>query len=479
MLEEEIKVGEQEREALRIEAQRLRDELSDLRIEAEIVQEKLRLAEETIERHHQRKQGQIGANGLRPPSPLSETATSATSMSSPTASTPPLPNSDVSALQATPPSPPLSDAPVRPLMPPSTPLQREQRTVSNTSTASTRKPGQSSIRPPRHSRGPSIPTSASGRPSIAPRSRVPSRPSMGGMEQPPLPRSGSLYQIRGLIGKVQKLEERVHTVRSKLPAPTSTPPRASPRSSALGHHPSNSTNAIPATVTVRSNRRNRISTSTANSSASSQSQPAAPPPRLSLGGAASTPSAIPRADSRQSRPSSRQSRPSSRASVSSRPDFSASVHTIRPGSRTSVGGARTPQLARPRSSISGTFAAPRPPSAAGTASATNAASTPTPARPAHAYSGSFAASVGRPRPASSAALSPPGGPDEDDDEDGFATPTQTPLLASTNGRRATLDKGFSGIPTPSGLPRRQSGVAGTAAGVRKERVSGVGVGDTF
>ncbi|KAA6412671.1 MAG: hypothetical protein FRX48_03663 [Lasallia pustulata] len=40
-LEEEIKLGEQEREALRIETQRLRDELSDLKVEAEIMHDKL------------------------------------------------------------------------------------------------------------------------------------------------------------------------------------------------------------------------------------------------------------------------------------------------------------------------------------------------------------------------------------------------------------------------------------------------------
>ncbi|SLM39723.1 NUDE protein, C-terminal [Lasallia pustulata] len=37
MLEEEIKLGEQEREALKIETQRLRDELFDLKVEAEIM----------------------------------------------------------------------------------------------------------------------------------------------------------------------------------------------------------------------------------------------------------------------------------------------------------------------------------------------------------------------------------------------------------------------------------------------------------
>lgn len=43
-MEEEIKVGEQERENLRIETQRLRDELGDLRVEAEIMQDKLALS---------------------------------------------------------------------------------------------------------------------------------------------------------------------------------------------------------------------------------------------------------------------------------------------------------------------------------------------------------------------------------------------------------------------------------------------------
>jgi hypothetical protein len=45
LLEEEMREGEQERESLRIQNQRLRDELTDLKVEAEIVQEKLRNAE--------------------------------------------------------------------------------------------------------------------------------------------------------------------------------------------------------------------------------------------------------------------------------------------------------------------------------------------------------------------------------------------------------------------------------------------------
>ncbi|KAI5302748.1 NADH:ubiquinone oxidoreductase [Ascosphaera pollenicola] len=45
LLEEEIKSGEREREKLRFENQRLRDELADLKVETHIVQEKLRKAE--------------------------------------------------------------------------------------------------------------------------------------------------------------------------------------------------------------------------------------------------------------------------------------------------------------------------------------------------------------------------------------------------------------------------------------------------
>ncbi|KAF7455682.1 hypothetical protein A1F99_029400 [Pyrenophora tritici-repentis] len=128
MLEEEIKIGEQEREALRIETQRLRDELSDLRIEAEIVQEKLRIAEETIEGHHQRKvSNHVSGDALRPRSPVSEASTSATNLSSPTAaSTPPHSKPDVPHPDTTPPSPPLSDAPITTRHVPSTPMSRRK-----------------------------------------------------------------------------------------------------------------------------------------------------------------------------------------------------------------------------------------------------------------------------------------------------------------------------------------------------------------
>ncbi len=258
---------------------------------------------------------------------------------------------------------------------------------------------------------------------------MPSRPSIG-PEQPSIPRSGSLYQIRGLIGKMQKLEERVHTVRSKLPAPTSTPPRASPRGSALGHHPS----TIPATVTVRSNRK-RSSNSTQGSSTDA-SYSTAPISRLSFG-----PSA-PRPD----RPSSSLSRPSSRASVASAGGSSSggAFHfPMRPASRSSMSGARTPQLARPRSSISGTYADPA------------RCTTPGPRLPPpHAYSGS--------------------GPDHEP-EGGFPTPTPAPApapAAAPSARRSTLEKSFSAIPMPSGIPRRQSGQGVVGMGRRQSSGNG-------
>ncbi|KAF1836404.1 nuclear distribution protein nude [Decorospora gaudefroyi] len=406
MLEEEVKIGEQEREALRIETQRLRDELSDLRIETEIVQEKLRIAEETIERHHQRKvSNHLSGDALRPRSPVSEASTSATTLSSPTAaSTPPHSKADSLRADTTPPSPPLSDAPITTRPVPSTPMPKRRGSVATLDPAATPRAGLYS-RQPRHSRGPSVSaasrpsTGASGRatPSIrttAPAPRVP-RPSVGGAASTGgLPRSGSLYQIRGLIGKMQKLEERVHSARSKLPAPTNTPPRASPRNgSALGDH-------VPNTVTVRSSRK-RSSHASAASSVNGAGDSGVS--RLSFG--ISTSSREPT-----------NSRPSSRASMSSQTGLQ------RPGSRSSN---RTPLGHYPSSSISGIE--PRIP------------------RPRSSLSGQ---SVGHSHSQSlSMSLRERGDSEAGTNSDGSGV--TTPLA-----RRLTIEK--SGIPTPSGIPRRQS-----------------------
>ncbi|KAI4667371.1 hypothetical protein J4E85_004189 [Alternaria conjuncta] len=396
MLEEEIKIGEQEREALRIETQRLRDELSDLRVEAEITQEKLRIAEETIENHHVRKvSNHLSGDALRPRSPVSEASTTATTVSSPTAaSTPPHSKADGLHTDATPPSPPLSDAPITTRYVPSTPMPKRKNSYAPLDPGATPRAGLYQ-RVPRHSRGPSMSasrpsTSASGRatPSIrttAPASRAP-RPSFGSAAPPPsLPRSGSLVQVRGLIGKMQKLEERVHAARSKLPAPTTTPPRASPRNgSAMGHH-------VPSTVTLRSGRK-RSSHASAGSSVPGAYESGVS--RLSFGMSTS---------SRE--PTS--SRPASRASMSSQSAIQ------RPASRSST---RTPLGHYSSSSISGTE--PRMP------------------RPRSSMSGhghSHSLSMSR----------------RDTDANSDGSGVSTPM-----GRRLTLEK--TGIPTPSGIPRRQS-----------------------
>ena len=121
-----------------------------------------------------------------------------------------------------------------------------------------------------------------------------------------------------------------------------------------------------------------------------------------------------------------------------------------------MSGARTPQVARPRSSISGTFGA-RPPSATGDA-ARNATPGPRLAQT-HGHAHGFSASV------SSAAA------EEEEPEGGLATPTPVPVLAA---RRTTLEKGFSGIPIPSGIPRRQSGQGVGGVGGRRQSSGGAG-----
>jgi hypothetical protein len=445
MLEEEVKIGEQERESLRIETQRLRDELSDLRIEAEITQEKLRIAEATIERHHTRKPRPLATDGLRPPSPASEASTSATTTSSPTVSTPPPAKSETSTVQTTPPSPPLSDASAnaaRGRRNPVTPAR--QRTLD---TGNAPKAGYSTIRqPPRHSRGPSAPT-ASTQPRVTPATmrrstmRQSSRPSI--TNEQPLPRSESLYQIRGLQGKVQRLQERVHSVRSKLPAPTITPPRASPRGSVLGGN-----NPIPSSVTLRSGRKR-----TSNSTAGSDQQPVS---RLSFGRSTTT---RPEGSSQfQVEGGGLGSRPSSRASAASHSGNNGAM-LPRPQSRTSMSGARTPSYyeRRPRSSMSGSFTG-----SSSTMSRGDVARSGTPGPRSGTPGPRLGHGHGHSQSVSGISMS----------EDGESNPFMTPV-----NRRTTLEKG-SAIPTPSGIPRRQSGGANVMLGLGPGRRSNIGLGDS-
>lgn len=347
-----MKVGEQEREALRIETQRLRDELSDLRVEAEIRSDKLRHAEAAAEQQRSWKPTAINSGLHRARSPVSEHSPTTTA-SSPTIATPPT-KSASSTVSETPtsPSPPSSELSVIPSNTPAHPISKSRLSMSK-STATPR-PLTHSSRPPRHSRGPSVPiTNDRPPPSVRRRSTL-NRPEY---QQSTLgiSSSGSLHQIRGLIGKMQKLEERVNSARSKLPAPTSTPPHASPRGgSALG------LSYIPPTVTLRSSKKR---TGASDSSAALKSPTNhRPSSRLSFG----IPQPSPNRDSRSP------SRPPSAASFSSRTSIShlpsgPSSSTGRPASRQSVSRAQTPsghyatnvlsESRRPRSSIGGSYAA--------------------------------------------------------------------------------------------------------------------------
>jgi hypothetical protein len=345
-----MRTGELEREGLRIENQRLRDELSDLKVEAEIVQEKLR----HTEGHGFRR---------RKPTPLYRSPSTpqhleifdrspGTVTSSPVFATPPA-KSSLAASTETPPSPPISESSASlrrsinatPTFPRSRAAGADpinSRTLINARTAPR----------PTHSRTSSLAYSNNGgggrsTPSMSISSRA--SLSRSTTQRPPgIPKSGSLYQIRGLIGKMQTLEERIQSAKSRLPAPSETSSRhGSPRSGSIA-----SDSPVPSGVTVRRSSRKRMSGSSFGSSVrDSESTPSYPPP------------------SRQSFGARTQgdSRPSSRTSYSSRSSFSQSVHSgvpinARPESRQSRPGAKTPlghystnpttESRRPRSSLS-------------------------------------------------------------------------------------------------------------------------------
>lgn len=250
MLEEEVRVGELEREGLRIEVQRLRDELSDLWIEAEVMQARLRRAEDIA---GERKPSQPSKKPHRQES--TDFQKSGPSEPSPTTPIPPPSKSDMATITSshTPLSPPLSDVRTR-SKPPSETFSQQGSDA----------PTQESIVIQRPNPRTYVPKGAR-------QSREPSRPSLNAFTEtkqesstlcreslvPPdaemftlnVSRSGSLSHIRGLLGKMQKLEERVQSARSKLPAPTNTPPKASPRGcSSLKQAPFQN-------VTVRSSRK--------------------------------------------------------------------------------------------------------------------------------------------------------------------------------------------------------------------------------
>jgi hypothetical protein len=262
-------------------------------------------------------------------------------------------------------------------------------------------------------------------------------------QERPNPRSESLHQIRGLIGKMQKLEERVHTARSKLPAPTATPPRASPRlNQAL--------NTIPSTVTVRSARKRGSATSTA----SSYTQPSSTDPprsasRQSFGFASKLPEPALAMGSSISRPSSRASQ------------ISVSGTFARPSSRASVTGRSTPsgtragEMHRPRSSVSGSYSAMHGTGGVMGKPEIPRATTPGP-RLGHTFSRSVSAVNGNTYA-------------QQREESGETCPT--PLTA----RRTTMDR--TGILAPGTIARRQSGgIGGLGTGRRQSGAGSVGDG---
>lgn len=350
IMEEEIKMGEAEREKLRIESQRLREELGDLKIETELLQDKIKKQEA---RHLSTLSTDMSALGS-PTFDRNIDMSPNSTASSPLITTPP-PNEKAPSSVGTasdinePPSPPMSEAsnPMHKSVPAKTPvrtLQRKPSRLPSLDNSVTPKPRAKSttsrLPPPRLSGG-----------GLSYRTPANSRATNTRTVSHKLPASSSLSHIRTLTEKMQRLEARVHNVRSKLPGPNSSPPRASPRSAAKH-------GVVPASVTVRSRKRTTGSTTssimgdetTPTSNRNSASSRQGHVPRLSTSNMnrlsfGPLPNRAPDADS---------SRPSSRASMSSYarpPSRTDMVPPPRPMSRTSIHGTRTP-LSRPRSSMS-------------------------------------------------------------------------------------------------------------------------------
>ncbi|KAF3906266.1 hypothetical protein ABW20_dc0102597 [Dactylellina cionopaga] len=322
MNESEIITLEQGREELRIEVQRLKDELAELKVEAELSQEKYLMARQ-------------GTSNPRFQSPMPEGPTTPTSVSPTPKRSRGTPNADFSS--PTPPSPPISE----------------------TSTSSSRIPTpHDHLLTPRPSHYKTLPKKKT--PSIANLSSAQQRrltgtvaPSNSGI---PVSNSKSLTQIRGLIGQMQRLEKRVQTARSKMPPPVQrTPPRrSSPHLGNAGYVP-------PMSVTLRRGKR-------PSSTASSVTSPSVDDRYNSMsrtfGGHMAE--AMNGTGTPSSRPSSR---------TSSRLSFSTTGQSIsRPSSRASTSGVSqipvpeysqpvSKPVSKPRSSIGGLsddiFATPR------------------------------------------------------------------------------------------------------------------------
>ncbi|CAK7216637.1 NADH:ubiquinone oxidoreductase [Sporothrix curviconia] len=533
LLEEEIKIGEQERESLRVDAQRLREELSDLKIEAEILQAKLakqQQLQEEAEREAEREAAEEAAEEEAaaararqhhlsaistdlsvlsvPESPTFDHSPNSTA-SSPLITTPPdakalsLAGSvaDAQELAMSSSSPPsmLSEAaakaaavsvskplrkqqqpkpfaPVPPLGRTPGPIARKSRLPSPEFGA-----GVATTTPRPKALSSSISSTSGARPlgsrvataaatTRTPSSRTAAAGAAGnGMAVPKsvratshkLPSSNSLSHIRSLTAQMQRLEARVQSARSKLPAPINTPPRSSPRTLAGGAGGGSS--GLPSTVTIRSRKRtvgSAASSVVSGYTAGSGGEDATPTPvnhisrpaggkhvpRLSTSGVSRLSfgplpnrggGGVGGVGGGSSQIESESSRPSSRASVSSyarpasRNADARDMPPPRPMSRTSLSGARTP-LGRPRSSLGSSL---------------------------HGHSMSMSMGMGM-GVGMNGSIVP-----EDDMVDSLNNPEfRTPSRRGTYSKyelEAALNGGASGIPAPSGIPmpgsRRQSG----------------------
>jgi hypothetical protein len=365
-------MGEQEREALRIESQRLREELSELKIEAELMQDKVK----KYESRHSTFSTDVSILGS-PTFDKNADASVDSAASSPLITTPPDISKSLGASTPElldPPSPPMSDvsghmsrAPTRIRTPVPATLRRTRMPSVD---ASSRTRGSVSA----SSTGTRVVTG--GRPSIsnsnnnsnsgggAPLRTPANRSSVSRNSNYKIPASNSLSHIRLLTAQMQRLEARVHSVRSKLPAPnggSSTPPRPPSRPPAPTVTPT-----VPTSITVRSRKR-ATTQSTASSSFTgddltptssyASSSKASHTPRISTSGVSrlsfGTQPNGRGTDSEVSRPVSRSSLSSSVASYA-RPvsrNGMAMAAPPRPMSRGSFSGTRTP-IGRPASSFS-------------------------------------------------------------------------------------------------------------------------------
>lgn len=385
LLEEEIKNGDQEREQLRIENQRLRDELSDVKIETEIVQEKLRNAESNG-RRNRKPTSLYRSPSSTPQTPeIFDRSPGTSTISSPIFTTPPAKGS-LASVTATPPSPPISESSssMRKSINATPGFPRQKASGGDLSSLSSSRSLHASRSTQRfaHARATSMayPNGRSVTPSL--RSNHTAHNSISsvngnsngngngngthgtngkgaataiGGQRSGLPKSGSLCQIRGLIGKMQKLEERVQSAKSKLPPPSDSPSRGSSRAvSRAGSRTGSGTGDSPMTARRDPHKRQSGDSSSFSSSVrDGEGLPSYLPQSRGTFSSTRTPG---------------DSRPSSRTSFSSSISYgthpSVAPSSTRPESRQSR--TRTPlghysvnpmtEGRRPRSSLSGSVA---------------------------------------------------------------------------------------------------------------------------